>query len=587
MSDNITLELEQEAAKAEELADKPYLVTEIFGPTIQGEGLMAGKLTVFVRLHLCDFSCSWCLVEGTGISTPSGRKRIEDIQIGDTVYSYNEETGEIDEDKVTKLYKSKSDRLLRVKSKGKKLFITPEHPVYVPARGGWIKAEKLKTGDEIYHIDTIRHRMLTRNPMKNPETAAVVAKKVSAKTKGKAHNAAWNKAISIAKRLDNPMWDPEVSKKNSASHKLRPTSIEKRIIEIAKQLALPLIYSGDGSKKVNGRSPDFLVKGQDKVIEVYDPTYPRKGGLDKYLKDRPKSFKGYKTLMLPVSANRLKTLSDKELGKKLSSFVGNGLVVDSVTELTLGDKSWARYASNKAPITVYNFETKKNHNYFANHFLVHNCDTKYTWQKTHPDYNNYSELLADEIVDKVDALYKGFRADDTSNKLWVTISGGNPALQLKNPALLDKLSLSGYRIQIETQGTVYRDSFDSVDLVVVSPKPPSSAQPDLKDEVLKRWIRLHDDAGNVTFKIVVFDKADFDWMYELYKKVRRFEDDLETSSNIPFTLQVGTTLEGDPTEVVLDKYRELVDMYLSRGKMPDIAVLPQVHVLIWGRRKGV
>lgn len=36
------------------------LVSEIFGPTLQGEGALAGLPTVFVRTGGCDFRCSWC-----------------------------------------------------------------------------------------------------------------------------------------------------------------------------------------------------------------------------------------------------------------------------------------------------------------------------------------------------------------------------------------------------------------------------------------------------------------------------------------------------------------------------------------------
>ncbi len=35
-------------------------VSEIFGPTIQGEGSQIGRPTVFVRLGGCDYRCSWC-----------------------------------------------------------------------------------------------------------------------------------------------------------------------------------------------------------------------------------------------------------------------------------------------------------------------------------------------------------------------------------------------------------------------------------------------------------------------------------------------------------------------------------------------
>ena len=36
------------------------LVSEIFGPTIQGEGPSMGRLAVFLRLAGCNLACTWC-----------------------------------------------------------------------------------------------------------------------------------------------------------------------------------------------------------------------------------------------------------------------------------------------------------------------------------------------------------------------------------------------------------------------------------------------------------------------------------------------------------------------------------------------
>ena len=35
-------------------------IAEIFGPTIQGEGVLIGEPTVFIRAGGCDYRCSWC-----------------------------------------------------------------------------------------------------------------------------------------------------------------------------------------------------------------------------------------------------------------------------------------------------------------------------------------------------------------------------------------------------------------------------------------------------------------------------------------------------------------------------------------------
>lgn len=50
-----TTEGEQTVAKVKKLP-----VMEIFGPTIQGEGFLAGAQTAFIRFGLCDYKCRMC-----------------------------------------------------------------------------------------------------------------------------------------------------------------------------------------------------------------------------------------------------------------------------------------------------------------------------------------------------------------------------------------------------------------------------------------------------------------------------------------------------------------------------------------------
>ena len=40
--------------------DGDIRISEIFGPTIQGEGALIGQPTVFVRTGGCDYRCAWC-----------------------------------------------------------------------------------------------------------------------------------------------------------------------------------------------------------------------------------------------------------------------------------------------------------------------------------------------------------------------------------------------------------------------------------------------------------------------------------------------------------------------------------------------
>ncbi len=42
------------------MLERGYLVKEMFGPTLQGEGAHAGRACVFLRFAACNLACTWC-----------------------------------------------------------------------------------------------------------------------------------------------------------------------------------------------------------------------------------------------------------------------------------------------------------------------------------------------------------------------------------------------------------------------------------------------------------------------------------------------------------------------------------------------
>jgi 7-carboxy-7-deazaguanine synthase len=54
-----------------------YLVKEIFGPTLQGEGAHAGRPCVFLRFAVCNLACAWCDTD----FRPEGATRMEAPEI--------------------------------------------------------------------------------------------------------------------------------------------------------------------------------------------------------------------------------------------------------------------------------------------------------------------------------------------------------------------------------------------------------------------------------------------------------------------------------------------------------------------------
>jgi organic radical activating enzyme len=51
---------------------RAYLVKEMFGPTLQGEGAHAGRACVFLRFAACNLACTWCDTD----FAPEGARRM-------------------------------------------------------------------------------------------------------------------------------------------------------------------------------------------------------------------------------------------------------------------------------------------------------------------------------------------------------------------------------------------------------------------------------------------------------------------------------------------------------------------------------
>lgn len=168
---------------------------------------------------------------------------------------------------------------------------------------------------------------------------------------------------------------------------------------------------------------------------------------------------------------------------------------------------------------------------------------------------------------------------------WVILSGGNPALQHLD-GLVDLLHERHYKVQVETQGTVWRPWLLKADRIVVSPKPPSSGMwPE--DEAERGRVRERLDQfvdlskrGTTAAKIVVFDEADFIW-------AKGCLNWLWDTRGIPGFLSVGNDYGKDSTEDLLEKYRWLCERTLADPTLGHVRVLPQMHVLIWGNARGV
>lgn len=90
-----------------------------------------------------------CFVEGTKVSTPNGLINIEDLKIGDIVYTYNEQNGKVEEKPIQKTFINSSNEIAIITfENGEKIENTKPHPYYVIGKG-WTETKDLKLGDKI------------------------------------------------------------------------------------------------------------------------------------------------------------------------------------------------------------------------------------------------------------------------------------------------------------------------------------------------------------------------------------------------------------------------------------------------------
>ena len=93
-----------------------------------------------------------CFTGDTLVSTREGQKPIEEVEVGDEVWSYNVETGEAKLNKVAKVYVHKTDTIVHLHIESAIIDTTTTHPFYVVGKG-FVAAADIQKGDKIYALD--------------------------------------------------------------------------------------------------------------------------------------------------------------------------------------------------------------------------------------------------------------------------------------------------------------------------------------------------------------------------------------------------------------------------------------------------
>ncbi len=187
------------------------------------------------------------------------------------------------------------------------------------------------------------------------------------------------------------------------------------------------------------------------------------------------------------------------------------------------------------------------------------CDSRCPWCDTKFALGEGAELPEETVVSQLDLA----RCRN------VVLTGGNPVMQ-DLTHLVGLLKAQGARVSVETQGTLFADWLRRVDTIAVSPK-----RQDVHVDVLKEILRVRRVDLEVFFKPVVFASDEEDLRF-----AKRL---VACFPGVPFVIQLGTR----NGHVNLEELKWLTEEVAGWKTTQDVRVLPQLHVLIWGARRGV
>lgn len=197
------------------------------------------------------------------------------------------------------------------------------------------------------------------------------------------------------------------------------------------------------------------------------------------------------------------------------------------------------------------------------------CDSKFTWDGTGTSVSKQPAEIIEELIQTGGEAFSH-----------VTISGGNPALHKGIGELVDLCHQQGWKVAVETQASIWQDWLTEIDDITLSPKPPSSG---MKTDFTKLDLYIENlHSANVSLKVVVFTQDDFTYAENLHQRYPA----------VPFYLQTGnddtaTTDDAQLVSDLLQRYEQLIDYHVRSPIMNDAKVLPQLHTLVWGNKRGV
>jgi 7-carboxy-7-deazaguanine synthase len=210
------------------------------------------------------------------------------------------------------------------------------------------------------------------------------------------------------------------------------------------------------------------------------------------------------------------------------------------------------------------------------------CDYRCTWCDTLyavlPEYRDeWTPMTPAAIMARVNELAGG-------RPVLVSLSGGNPALQPLAP-LIALGRENGHSFALETQGSISQFWFAELDWLILSPKPPSAGVT-VDWDAFEACLKAARGQPRCVLKIVVFDDADYTYAQALAAHHPALPVYLQVGNSAPLAAAEGVVPDGRDIDDLLQRYRWLAGR-VTVDRWFAATVLPQLHVLAWGNKRGV
>ncbi len=180
------------------------------------------------------------------------------------------------------------------------------------------------------------------------------------------------------------------------------------------------------------------------------------------------------------------------------------------------------------------------------------CNLRCTWCDTKYAYEEGKEMTLEEIVTRV----RDFKAN------YVCLTGGEPLLQKDITKLIQELSDEGYQVSLETNGSISIEELPCLDSLMISLdiKCPSSGMHEKME-----FSNLELLSPNDQLKFIIEDEKDYGYAKDIITKYNPI-------CSIIMMPVGGIDLKNLAEWVLRDNL--------------NVRVLPQLHKLIWGEKRG-